>query len=184
MCNFCETQPVYEFTNQRKLCKTCFVRYVEKKFFYIIRRFEMVSKNDIITYENKGNFRDAVLEVLLKMFGERAPVKIVKFNSKIKFDRKVVSSTIDVFAEKMIYDLFKKNVKNFEELKPVEKKIIKPLYLFLDEEILLYAKLKKLKFKNQKEQKNEISLFVDDLEKKHPEIKRAIVNSYLELFWS
>jgi len=49
---------------------------------------------------------------------------------------------------------------------------------------LLYAKLKKLKFKNQKEQKNEISLFVDDLEKKHPEIKRAIVNNYLELFWS
>jgi len=64
--------------------------------------------------------------------------------------------------------------------------VIKPLYLFLDEEVLLYAKLKKLKFKKEikgkKTKKDKISNFIDDLEVKHPEIKHAIINSYLELY--
>lgn len=184
MCKLCETKPVYEFTNQRKLCKNCFIRYVEKKFFYIIRKFGMISKGDIILYDNKKSFRDVVLESLLKMFEKRAPVEIVKFKSKKRFTKKAVPSTIDNIADKMIYGLFKKENENFKNLKPVEGNIIKPLYLFLDKEILLYAKLKNLKFEALKEKKNKISLFLENLEEKHPEIKRAIVNSYLELYWT
>jgi hypothetical protein len=52
----------------------------------------------------------------------------------------------------------------------------------LDEEILLYAKLKKLKFEKYKVKKDKIREFEDEFEKKHPEVKRAIVNSLLELY--
>ena len=53
--------------------------------------------------------------------------------------------------------------------------------MFLDKEVLLYAKLRKLKFEKIKERKNKIGKFIDRLEEKHPEVKRAIVNGCLGL---
>ena len=180
MCKLCEIKPVYEFTNQRKLCARCFINYFQKKVLYIIRKFEMIKNNDLIAYENKGDFRGVVLEDVLKMFSEKANIKLIKRdNSKAK---KAIPATINTESDKIVHELIKGNVKNLRKLAPIQGKIIKPLYLFLDEEVLLYAKLKKLKFKKKTEKKDKISGFVDGLEQKHPEIKRAIINSYLELF--
>jgi len=174
---------VYEFTNKRKVCKNCFARYFQKKFLTTVRKFGMIKKNEVIGYENKGDFRGVVLEELLKMFSQRGIVEIVRLSaqSSKKVDRLALSSTIDFEADKFVHILFNGNAKDLKELAPVEKKIIKPLYLFLDKEVMLYANIKKLKFKIVKEKNDKISLFIDGLEKKHPEIKRAIVNSYLEL---
>lgn len=228
MCKLCESKPVYEFTNKRKVCKSCFVKYFQKKFLTTIRKFEMVkrqkakhlaslpkrgqTKGNIIGYYDGDNFRDAVLEYLLFMFGEKGTVEIVKLASpysrprtkdsmdytsttksfahpesalkhakKLKVNKIAISSTIDSESNKLVHVLFKRDVKELDELNPVDKKVIKPLYLFLDEEVLLYAQIKKLKFKKAKESKDKLSKFLDNLETKHPEIKRAIVNSYLEL---
>ena len=59
--------------------------------------------------------------------------------------------------------------------------------MFLDKEVLLYAKLRKLAPKGvpsvkedlNTEGKDKISLFIDELEKKHPEVKQAVVGSWL-----
>ena len=182
MCKLCNTKPVYEFTNQRKLCARCFINYFQKKALYIIRKFKMIKSGDVIVYKNKGDFRGVVLEDVLKMFSEKAMVEIIKNKLNKKITKKAISSTIDIESDKIIHSLIKGNVKDLKKVSPVEKNIIKPLYLFLDEEVLLYAKLKKLKFKKKVEKKDKISSFIDDLETKHPEIKRAIINSYLELF--
>jgi len=172
---------VYEFTNQRKLTKAEFLRWFQKKVLYTIRKFQMIKSGDIIAYENKGDFRGVVLEDVLKMFSEKADIKLVK-NKSNKSTKRAVSSTTDTESDKLVHELIKGNVKNLKELGSVVGKIIKPLYLFLDKEVLLYAKLKKLKYKKKVEKKDKISNFIDDLEQKHPEIKHAIVNSYLELF--
>ena len=184
MCKLCENQPVYEFTNQRKLCRVCFVRWFEKKFLYTIRRFSMIGREDIVAYENKGDFRGVVLENLLKMFSERSLVKIIKLPSKKKFTKKAIPDTLDINSDKIIKDVVKGKIADLENLGAVDGKIIRPLYLFLDQEVLLYAQIKKLKFKKTKQTKDKWTKFIDDLEKKHPEIKRAIVNSYLELYSS
>jgi len=195
---------VYEFTNQRKLTKAEFLKWFQKKVLYIIRKFKMIKSEDVIVYENKGDFRGVVLEDVLKMFAEKGNVELVKLRSQARdIDKKLITknslvnnskkflarrgkfaiqSTIDTESDKLVHELIKGNAKNLKELGPVVGKIIKPLYLFLDEEVLLYAKLKKLKFKKQKTEEDKISNFIDDLEVKHPEIKRAIINSYLELF--
>jgi hypothetical protein len=47
---------------------------------------------------------------------------------------------------------------------------------------LLYAKLKNLKYKNIKKKEDKLNNFLNNFEKKHPEVKRAIVNSILELY--
>ncbi len=211
MCKNCKSKPVYEFTNQRKLCKNCFIEWFQKKVLYIIRKFGMIQKKDVVGYISdthqvglkegrtpkniqkniftKGkDFRDVVLEDVLKMFVGKADVELVKLRSQVRgIDKKENISkvargqTIDLTACKIIDSFINKNVKALEGLVPTEGKIIKPLYLFLDKEVLLYAKIKKLKFKKDKEKTSEISKFIDELEIKHPEVKRAIVNGWLKV---
>jgi len=180
MCNLCLSKPVYEFTNKRKLCSRCFINWFQKKFLYTLRKFEMIESDDIIGYENKGDFRGVVLEELFNIFVEKAPVEVVKLPTKKKVTKKAIASTKDLESDKIINILIKKDVKELEGLSPVKGNVIKPLYLFLDREILLYAKLKNLKFKESVKPKETI---VSQLEKKHPEIRHSIIQSYLELFF-
>ena len=173
---------VYEFTNKRKLTKREFIQWFQKKFLYTIRKFKMAGKKDIVVYENKGDFRGVVLENLLGMFSHRALIEIFRLPTKKKYTKKAITSTTDTEANKMTYTLIKGKTNKLKELAPVYGKTIKPLFLFLDKEVLLYAKLMGLKFKKIKKKENKISKFVDNLEKKHPEIKNSIISSYLELF--
>ena len=159
MCKQCNTNPVYEFTNQRKLCKNCFIEYFQKKVLYTIRKFGMAHSGETIRYKNNGTFRDVVLEDILRMFSEKANAKLTKSS---KADKIAVSSTLDLEADDITHKLIKENIQN-SKFSPVVGKTIKPLYLFLDEEILLYAKIRKLKFKKIKEKKDKISSFIDEL---------------------
>lgn len=86
--------------------------------------------------------------------------------------------TTDIQAYEIIDKIINRNI---NDLKKKDKKTITPLCLFLDKEVLLYAKLKKLKFKKTKTPETKISKFIDDLEKKHPEVKQAIVKGILDL---
>ena len=172
---------VYEFTNKRKVTKREFIHWFQKKFLYTIRKFKMISQNDIIGFENKGDFRAVVLENLLNLYTKKSQVSIVKLPSK-RITKTAVPSTSDTEADKIVNVIVKNNISKLKNAGPISGKIIKPLYLFLDTEVLLYAKLMNLKFKKIKEDKDKLSRFIDDLENKHPEIKHSIIKSYLELF--
>jgi len=193
MCKLCETKPVYEFTNKRKLCKKCFIKYFQKKVLYTIRRFEMLKRDEVIGYKHNLDFRNVVLENILEMFAEKWMIKIVELRSQAhdinkqlidnkRISKVAIGQSIDLTAYKIINTLINKSAKNFGDVAPTESKIIKPLYLVLDKEVFLYAKLKDLKFKKENTEKDEISNFIDRLEINHPEVKRAIVNGYLELY--
>lgn len=172
MCYMCKIKPVYEFTNKRKVCGNCFVKWFEKKIFYTIRKFEMVKQGDVVKYSGGDNFRDVVLENVLKTMAEKGRIKLTHGT---KFDKKAVPLTIDLIAYKIFNEFIFGDVKDLSE----SKKIVSPLRLFLDKEILLYAKLKRLNFKEYKKRENKIQIFIDKLEKKHPEVKRSIVNGFI-----
>ena len=221
MCKICELKPVYEFTNKRKLCKNCFIRYFRKKVLYTIRKFSMIKPDDVIGYETERDFRSVVLKDVLEMFAEKSPIELVKlpfspdleiaYTNKLKINKKqliknsyinnikkfranrdklpnkiAINSNLDLEAAKIINTLIYGKVNHLKEFSPVVKKgnqiIIKLLYLFLDKEVLLYAKLRNLKFiRIKKENENIISEFINNLEKNHSEVKRAVINSYLKL---
>jgi hypothetical protein len=178
MCKLCETKPVYEFTNQKKLCKNCFVKYFEKKFFYTLRKFDMVKGGEIISLRGDG-FRLVVLKQLMNLLEQKGIVSVGKSN-KIAVD-----STIDSESLNIIKILIDGEVTQLKIISPVvEDKniIIKPLYLFLDKEILLYARIKKLKLGKIEKRKDNLLKFINKLEDKHPEVKRAVINSYLKIY--
>jgi len=186
MCKLCEIKPVYQFTNKRKVCKNCFIQYFQKKVLYTIRKFKLANHSDIIGYKDNRTFQDVVLEDVLKIFSTKSRAEIIKLPSKKKTNKIAISNTLDFEAEKIVHTLVKEDISKLKDVASIQKiknKVyIKPLYLFLDEEVLLYAKLKNLKFKKISSKKDKLTLFVEDLEKKHPEIKRAILNYYLELY--
>ena len=173
---------VYEFTNKRKVTKREFIRWFQKKFLYTIRKFDMAGKDDVIVYENKGDFRGVVLENLLELFCEKAPVEVIKLPTRRKYTKKALNATTDTEALKIAEIIIKSKAKELENIAPVKGKEIKPLFLFLDKEVMLYAKLMNLKFKKPIKRDDKITNFVNSLEKKHPEIKNSIISSYLELF--
>lgn len=181
MCKLCETNPVYEFTNKRKLCKNCFVNYFQKKFLFTIRKFGMIKLGDIVGYKKSESLNGVVLEELLNFFSKKSGIKIVKLPHK-KANKIAVDSLIDSESGNIIETIIHGNAEDLKKDLPVEKDIIKPLYLFLEEEILLYANIRKLKFIEEKIKKDNIKEFIEEFEKKHPEVKRAIVNSLLELY--
>lgn len=174
MCKQCEEKPVYEFTNQRKLCKNCFVKWFEKKFLYTIRKYKMFEKGDKVFYNNK--IKDfEVIDYLIKEYSKRGTIQF----SKNRPNKIILGETTDSLAYKILKGFFKK--KNKKDFLIVNKKTINPLALFLNQEVELYAKLKKLKIKKEIEKKDKFEIFVDSLEKKHPEVKRAILNWSLEI---
>ena len=139
----------------------------------------MIKRGDLIYIKRENNFRYVVLLDRLKHFSEKGVIKIV---SRKKANKITDADTTDLISDKIIHEILSGNVKRFKEFSPIDKKTIKPLYLFLDKEVLLYAKLKKLKFKYKNIKQDKINLFIENLESKHPEVKRAVVNSYLELY--
>jgi tRNA(Ile)-lysidine synthase TilS/MesJ len=151
----------------------------------------MIKQGEVVGFRSRGDFRGVVLDEMLKMFAERAHIKLVKNGKshrsvypklRSKGAIKVaVDFTLDIEADEIVHAMIKKDAKKLKVL-PVDGKIIRPLYLFLDKEVLLYAKIRKLRFKEKKVVKDKISKFVDLMEEKHPEVKRAIVNSYLKLY--
>lgn len=179
MCYKCQTNPVYEFTNKHKLCKVCFIRWFQKKFLYTIRRFKLIEKGDVICYKQEKNFRGKVLEKLLKFYSKKTPIKLIKGLNKhsTKF---ADSSTADSKSYEIVSGLFNGNLLNIKFI-PKQAKIISPLCLFLDKEVFLYAKLTNITFKKEINKKNNLNDFVDELEKKHPEIKQAIISGWMKL---
>ncbi len=181
MCNQCETNPVYEFTNKRKLCKNCFIKYFDKKVLFTIRKYKLINSKDVVGYNQGNNFRDVVLENILKFISEKYGFNVVKLPNK-KVNKIAVPSTLDSESYDIINLVIDGDIFNIKKNFPFEKNIIKPLYFFLDEEVLLYAKLKNLKYKKIKKTKDKVNNFLDGLEKKHPEVKRAIINGVLGFF--
>src|SRR3989344_8219503 len=105
MCQQCEIKPVYEFTNKRKLCRVCFLRYFQKKVLYIIRKFNLIRKDDVIGYRKDVTFRGAVLEDILNIYSEKYHIKLVKLPSKKKISKEAAAITIDLEADKIIHEL-------------------------------------------------------------------------------
>jgi hypothetical protein len=141
----------------------------------------MIKSGDVIGYNKKNDFKGIVLENMLDFFSKKSGIKVVKLPNKI-VNKTANDSSIDSESNEIVKTIIEGNITNLKKDLPIEKNIIKPLYLFSDEEILLYAKIKGLKFKEERNKKNKIENFLNDFEKKHPEVKRAVVNSLLELY--
>ncbi len=155
---------VITLQNGKKLNANQFISYFEKKVFYTIRKYNLL-KNE------KRRFNFNVQELLIKN-------KIG--NTRISHES-LDDISLQVFEAFMIKGNIKKKIK---ELLPIRHKnkqiIIRPFYFMTKKEIKIYAKLKNIALKKEKRE-TVLSLWLNDFEKRHLEVKNAIVNSILRI---
>ncbi len=229
---------VIALSNGKKLNKSEFVHYFERKVLRTIRKYSLVDYEDkILVACSEGNSNVAlyILNKLCKNRNQR--IKAIAFDGGIKSNRNKIFKDLDEFCKKhdIEFEIInsKKEYPSLEEIykkaeeqgfnvvalgdslddeaeaiilnqmkgSPVpmpkfgpssvnEKndgfmRSIKPLYLCSEKEIMLYSKLKKIPMclevpsKKNDEFRAEIKSFLKDMEKKHIEIKNAIVQSFL-----
>lgn len=193
MCKNCQTKPVYQLTNKRRFCKSCFCEYLERKVFKTIRKFNMIQNEEKQIFILQGPKTHVLLHILqkfAKLRNEKISFKRIKTLRPTKGKKIIVAltDTLDNTARRMIEMQMSKKISKISSLNPIHKERailqIQPLYFCLDKELEIYAKIKNLRFsRNQLATKFQSKLhhFLEKMEEKHPEIKHAVVNAFTQL---
>jgi len=153
---------VWEFTNQRKLTKSGFIDYFERKVFRTIRKYNMLPKNKIIKLKKDLTLNTQILKSILEK----------KFKVKFVEQPNFSSKNLSQIAEEIFSNILKAK---FKGLTPTAKPFM-PLYFLFDKEVELYAKLKGIKGKKRKQNKKVQQLFEKFIEK-NPDLEHNIVNA-------
>lgn len=159
-CNNCKTKPVWKFTNQTQLCKKCFLDYIERKVFKTIRKFHMISNNEILLKKDTSlNY-----QVLKSILEQKFPIK-----NKSGLTTENLSQLAEIeFSEILKGNFIKQNLSN------------KPLSQISDQELELYAKLKNIKGKTRKKNPEIRDLF-EKFMKKNQDLEINVLNAMEQL---
>ena len=171
VCQKCKTQSVYEFTNKAKVCRECFMDYFERKIFRIIRKYQMSLLN---IAGDKKDVRYKILKLILEK---------IKINRKSKAKITTGIKNLDDFSAEIISGVMSRGF-NIKDFLPKTKNQEVPLYFMPDREILLYAKLKKIRVgikRNENRLQKEINSLFSELEKNDRDVRHAVVNARMKL---
>ncbi|MFH1249093.1 MAG: hypothetical protein V1660_02985 [archaeon] len=136
-------------------------------------------------YIEKGTHKGVVIESVLKKITDKRGIAIKESRSKGLI---AIPMSLDEEAFLIINEFLKKSP-SFKMMGPIIKQkgftFIKPLYFCSEHEIYLYCSINHIKITKKQDEKDKIKQsmisFVNLMEQKHPEIKNAIVNAYLEI---
>lgn len=174
-CSHCKEKAITKLSYvDRKLCRTHFVKMIEKRMRNAIREHSMIKKGHIVMIQ-AGEHSTALL-FALKNLQKDLPFEIVK--SKKNADKIGKSDSIDDLCGSVLAAMMNKKQ---DMLKFVDGKTIRPFLGIPKEELELYAKLNKCKIKKVKRRQNKIEKQVSKLLKtmveKHPGTRFQIAKS-------
>lgn len=77
-CKFCKIKPVINLTNNKiNLCKSCFIKYFERKAYKTIRQYKLLEKGDhVVVALSGGKDSLSVLNLLNKLANKKMDIKI------------------------------------------------------------------------------------------------------------
>ncbi len=164
---------------------------IKTKIFYFKKELGFTLKSKIKKIKKLGLSNCYVCSVMKRWL-------LNKKAKQLDFSVVATAHSLDDGAESIILNFLKGNPELLAKLGPstgiartkafVQR--VKPFYLCSTKEIVLYAKLKKIPIPKEKESicpirgltlRIEIRNWLADLEKKHTEIKNAIINSFLKI---
>lgn len=162
-CKNCNIKPVWKFTNQTKLCRACFIDYVERKVFAAIRKYSMMPSDRVFRIKKESSLNYRVLKAILEK----------KFT--VKPGKVFVSDNLSLVAEKVFENIIRGE---FNGSHPKDS-VSRPLYFVSDAEIELYAKLRQIKGNKREKDKRVRELFARFF--KNPDLEHNIVNAFLQM---
>ena len=171
-CYLCRKSANIKQQKDRYVCDNCFVRLITKRVRKFCRLNKIFKKNDRILVIGELN------KYLAKNVVEKRPVKLFfrskenkEFIKKNKINKVLLQWTLDDEANNFLLGLFKgQKIKKFDE------KYIKFLVSITNDEALMFAKIKKLKFKANKMDPY-IKRLIDKMHKEHPSARYTLLNN-------
>jgi hypothetical protein len=170
-CYLCSKAAIIKQHKGRAICDGCFSRLIEKR----IRKYTRLNKIF------RPNDRVLIIGDLSKYFVESIAKDMpIKVFSLAKFDKNFVkkNNINKIIVEWTVDDednLFLKDLFLGQGMKSM-KSSISLLSVITDKEAKLFAKIKKLKFKENKKNKD-VQKFLDDMEKKDPGAKFRLLKN-------
>lgn len=125
-CKNCKTLPVITLTNTNiQLCRSCFLRYFERKAFRTIRKYKLIEPHDhIITACSGGKDSLSLLHILNKVASKKMNIKLTALgiDEGIKNYRKFTLANAQTFCKKnnipfLIVSFKKEFGKSLDEIK-------------------------------------------------------------------
>ncbi len=163
-CYLCSKTAKIQQQKGRAVCDECFCRLIEKR----IRKYTRLNK--IFRPKDRILVIGDLNKYFAKSITKNLPIKIF-YKKNQKINKTVIIWTADDEANLFLEELFLgKKIKQ-------DKKQIKLLRVITDKEAKLFAKIKKLKFKENKKNKD-IQRFIDELEKKDPGTKHRLLKNF------
>lgn len=155
-CKKCMNEAYYS-----GLCKSCFLRYFERKVRKELRLNRIINRNDTLI------ITDQLCEYVIRRIIKDMPVKIIK---KGKGKHVLPWTADDECCHFLSLFLNNKPLKGIGHGKDVK------LFLsLLEDEVAAYAKAKSIGFSRRR--KDPIIKVLDELEKKHPQTKHSLMRS-------
>jgi len=158
-CLKCKRESEYKLVD-KWYCGRCFSELVEQKIKQNLRKYD-------IKKDSKLSISDKASEYIIKKV-INLPVKIV--SDEKNADYLILPWTLDDENEEFMKKILENKKINTKE----DKKKIKLFYPVSKQDLTTYFKIKNIDFRPDK---TEINDFLDRMEAKYPETKRALLNS-------
>jgi hypothetical protein len=152
--------------SEEKYCDKCFLKIFEKRIRKELQNYKWFKKKEKALIIDDKTTKTKIIKELVQPLIETAQIHVETGKKEKKGYRTISPENLEDTAEKFL----ETTIKN-KKLKKDKK--IRPLQKITDAEINQYAKIKKLKRYERK--KSRIITFLDELEKKNPEIKYSLL---------
>lgn len=77
-CKNCDKKPVIKLISGKNLCKSCFIRYFEKKVLKTIKKYDLIGKKDRLLIAASGGKDSTVLMYILnKLFSDPKRMEVI-----------------------------------------------------------------------------------------------------------
>ena len=162
-CYLCSKKGARKEQKGRAICDKCFCKLLEKRIRKYARINKFFKKNDKLLVKGDMN------KYLIKSMN--LPVKFAKKN----YNKIVMEWSLDDSINEFMGSLF-----NDKKIGKVSKKEIRLLECATDQEIILFAKIKKLKFKANKKNKD-VQKFLEEVNERHTGAKFGLLRNIKEL---
>ncbi len=170
-CYLCSKTAKIKQQKGRAVCDGCFCRLIEKR----IRKYTRLNKifrpkdrvlvlGDLNKYFVESIVKNLPIELYFRTKENKEFVKKKKINKIIR--QETMDDQVNLFLENLFIDKSMKSGKSSISL----------LKVITDKEAKLFARIKKLKFKENKKNKD-VQKFIDELEKKDPGTKYRLLKN-------
>lgn len=158
------------------LCYSCFAEVIEKRVRKSLREQDWLKPGQKVVFIDNSTLKAAVAKYLLKSIFKGQPFDIDFKKASISYvekaakgyDRIIIPWSMDDETEQFLACLL-------DNKRLPKEKYVKLLVNLSDEEILLFAKIKKLEGKIKK--KSKLGSMLDELEKRYPGSKFGFLRS-------